>query len=404
MLSKHWLRHNIGFTGLIYLALAIPFQDYLSPYPAFGLLLFQLILSRKQLNTNWTPLSWISIGIFLLALLLAIPFTETSMKTVQKLIPLFITACFLPYLSFSREQIHHVWQVFAVSIGLSFYLSLIAGLPAYFQNGDTSQFFYMKLCVFLERQPHYLALFSACAIMFLGSNALPSIKQLSKGKQIGLGLLTISLLAFLMMLSARAQIFSFAIVAFFAVLIYFKQQGKTRKGILLGIIALTGFSLAVLSSPKARERLENSFQKADITIDETGKEDPRIITWNTALDLILEKPLLGHGTGKANKALQDKAAEEGHSILKKKKLNYHNQYLQAWASNGILGLLLLLSLLAYWSRLLWKNKQWYLIASLSLFCLSMLTESMLQRQAGVIFMCFLLLSTLDSKSASPYEK
>jgi O-antigen ligase len=72
----------------------------------------------------------------------------------------------------------------------------------------------------------------------------------------------------------------------------------------------------------------------------------------------------------------------------KRKYNFHNQYLQIFATLGFLGVILILYLLANSFFLTIQNKQLFLSVFVFIIAASFFTESMLERQAGVSFFAF----------------
>ena len=73
----------------------------------------------------------------------------------------------------------------------------------------------------------------------------------------------------------------------------------------------------------------------------------------------------------------------------KKAYNYHGQFLQTLASVGILGFIFLLfSIVLPAYKLGWKKQNYLLLALMFMLFSSFITESMLERQAGVILYAF----------------
>jgi len=68
-------------------------------------------------------------------------------------------------------------------------------------------------------------------------------------------------------------------------------------------------------------------------------------------------------------------------------LNFHNQYLQSWAQVGIVGFLLLLY--AVIGPLFTKNQHPLFLIFIGLTLVGLLTESMFERQSGVLFFAFM---------------
>ena len=89
---------------------------------------------------------------------------------------------------------------------------------------------------------------------------------------------------------------------------------------------------------------------------------------------------------------------ETNSPFSGRSLNFHNQYLQSWAQVGIFGFLLLL--FAIVGPLFTKNQHPLFLMFIGLTSVGLLTESMFERQSGVLFFAFMypLLLGLRKKS------
>jgi O-antigen ligase len=73
------------------------------------------------------------------------------------------------------------------------------------------------------------------------------------------------------------------------------------------------------------------------------------------------------------------------------RFNPHNQYLQTWATFGLIGLFFLLGILAVSFKYSITSQNIFYVFLVLLLSLSMITESMLERQKGVVFFSFFLL-------------
>jgi O-antigen ligase len=71
-----------------------------------------------------------------------------------------------------------------------------------------------------------------------------------------------------------------------------------------------------------------------------------------------------------------------------KRLNLHNQFLETWLSLGMIGILYLIFLLVYPAYLAWKNKKISWLLFIIAVSLNFLFETMLNTQAGVIFISY----------------
>ncbi len=414
MENTQGLAHRVAFAGLIYFALTLPFQfGFLPVAGAFAFFLFSWI-GEKRYKTMGRELKsgpWFFLLIFiaweLISLLWADPWTKAG-QAVNRLLPILLFIWLLMGKKFSSKEWRIVWYVFSFSMLASMIAALAMGVPRYLETGDTSQFYYMKLSRFLERQPHYIALYAASALAFLCLEFFRLIKT-HKSKAYSVLIPAALLLLYVFLLSARAQVFALIGVTVMAILYLFYRKKQVLKGVLWSALAVAVLALGLMGSPKARERFEESVKQGDLFVDETGGGDPRVITWKLALKTIWQSPIIGHGIGAANLKLIENAKEtQGAEIVVERRLNFHNQYLQILGNTGIIGLALFLVWGFVLLRFGFQTEHWLFVLTLALMAISFLTESMLLRMAGARFLVFLLASMLclipDSKPASPDEK
>ncbi len=168
--------------------------------------------------------------------------------------------------------------------------------------------------------------------------------------------------AYVMIFAAQGR--SGYIVAFVLVLAVaakcFKGRGRWKRIGLFFAGSLIVFSLAMALGP-AKERLQGTWMAmmgeqhdtANHWQDYAAKASTdRVEMWKTSLDIYMENPVFGVGTGGFPKAV-DKMIAQGNSASKPTS-HPHNQYLLALARWGPLGLILLCTLLYVWMREGWR--------------------------------------------------
>ena len=80
--------------------------------------------------------------------------------------------------------------------------------------------------------------------------------------------------------------------------------------------------------------------------------------------------------------------------------NYHNQFLQSLATSGILCLLVLLAIFFVSVKMGIQHKDFALLAIVFLIAMSFMSESMLERQYGVIYFALILpIMMLESRKS-----
>jgi len=129
-----------------------------------------------------------------------------------------------------------------------------------------------------------------------------------------------------------------------------------------------------------------NYQAVSSTAEESTSE--RILVWRASAQIIKNNPLVGVGTGDVKEELMCEYQNENISYAIEKSLNAHNQYLQTGVAIGIIGLLFLLfTLFAPMFKAI-ELRDWIYFVFLFLIVINLLFESMLERQAGVVFYAF----------------
>ena len=173
----------------------------------------------------------------------------------------------------------------------------------------------------------------------------------------------------------------------------------------VGLAVVGGVLIGVLFVINTNDKLKARFIKmgevltANQTVNNVSVESSasRLIMWSTSVSLILENPFFGVGTGDVTDALNERNKKLGNTGVVEKSLNSHNQYLNTGVQLGLLGLV---PLLIVFGTSLWlgiKRRKILLILVVCTFMLTLLFESFLETQAGVMPVTFLtLLFTLKT--------
>jgi len=123
----------------------------------------------------------------------------------------------------------------------------------------------------------------------------------------------------------------------------------------------------------------------------------RVKMWPIILkDLNIKEILLGVGLGDTNQRFIQAYKNNNLEYAAATELNAHNQYIQTLVSTGILGLLLLLTIIGYGFWFVYINRDMLLFLFFTIISVNFIFESMLERVFGVLFFVFFLL-ILSSK-------
>ena len=340
---------------------------------------------------------------------------------------------------FSAKQINQLLLSFALSILV---LNLFCLGDAYFSytahSYPINKFFYNKLVI--NMHPAYQAMFTCFSIVIF---VYLFVKERLISNWIACSLVAIQMI-FILLLSSRMQILIMMGIIPVYFITYYYQKKKTFIGVLY-VALIFGLLYILMSLPTS---LNSRYKQMVAHINSIGVNhanfDPRELIWPEGLEVIKDNWLIGVGSGDARdvlaerysklildnptsdhlvdstifqiqknekdilylkekkfksninyeKQLRDytksilKSINHQYSIAFEKRYNFHNQYLQTFGTVGIFGLVILSYLLCYPLILLIRDKDYLGILFLAIIGVSFLTESMFERQAGIVFFTF----------------
>lgn len=160
--------------------------------------------------------------------------------------------------------------------------------------------------------------------------------------------------------------------------------------ILLSIVIFSFFKNTYIYYRFTSELQWESSKQINTQINENNGGDSRLARWEAIVNIIKEKPLLGHGTGNEKDILEKKFQEEGMSFSAENKYDSHNLYLSYSVQFGLLGLLVLM--IFYYRNLMTsiQTGDWvYLLLVVGLVFIS-LFENYLNNNAGIVFISLFL--------------
>lgn len=205
--------------------------------------------------------------------------------------------------------------------------------------------------------------------------------------------------------SARTGILAFWFGLFSGILL----ARKTRFSMPWVLIGLFVSIVAMLAVPAVRNRMANTM--ADVTAVWNGKDlnnksfGQRWVAWSASIDAIREKPWLGYGVQNVRMALDAQYAKNHHGLEPENRVNPHNQFLEMGIQSGVPGMLLLLifGIFALFHGI--RTRNGIFISVLMALGVSMMFESILERQAGVLFMFFFMsLAAIWYQETKDYRK
>lgn len=245
--------------------------------------------------------------------------------------------------------------------------------------------------------PSYLSMYIIISVLILFESIF--YKSLSLVKKSGISFIILVFLVTLYLLSARAGMLAAIIV--FPVYFLFKLYNHFPKWAVFGLIMTLAVVFVFFAVKNVR--VSNSINNfSNQRIEETFKKDPRLQIWQSAMGVIKRNPILGVGTGDASSELKEEFATRKYFDGYYDNLNAHNQFLEIWLENGIIGLLIFTGIFFYMLFIAITQKN----ILLGLFIISTIIffifETMMNRLGGIsFFSLFSFLLIYSKKENNP---
>jgi O-antigen ligase len=318
----------------------------------------------------------------------------SSLKPLEKYVgflflPLFITA--MPKLS--EQAMKRSLIIFVCSTLIVLLICFVKSAKEYTESGDYRVFHYHYLSQQMELNAIYLALYCCFSIVILLYYffIVPESKT-GRYKAIAL-LLCLGLAGSIILLSAKMVIAILALVII-SILLYigFLKKRFLKSAILIFVICATGVVM-INQIHYIKWRIGvTELKKYKGPDDNQNGLAVRQMIWESTVELIREKPLVGFGIQSASKELVEKYHEKNFELGIAQEYNAHNTYLQTGLHCGIMGIAVLLLLLGALVREALLQRNFFLFFFLLVVVPQSITESMFEVQKGIIF--FVVFSSL----------
>jgi O-antigen ligase len=307
----------------------------------------------------------------------------------------------------NKEIVNKILNYFVISI---FWIGILFTLNAFYNtyiyasvnplNISNGNFFsYIKLTSLLNLHPIYFGLFVLLSYAY-------TLLDLTETKVLKINKLVFVLFfsIFIMLLSSFYLLIMFVAINSYILIPFIYKKGK--KTIFVVSFLITIFTSMYFSSGFIIHKFNGVNIKKDITtLDFSGNEftaiKARKAKWYCTLQVIKENILTGTGVGDGNDELFKKYKKYNFLHGIERTYNSHNQYLTTTLYFGIFGLLYMLLILFTIFKNAFKNNNKIALVFVSILSIFFLTESVLERQVGVVFFVFFsILLTLNKPEAN----
>lgn len=345
-------------------------------------------------ENRWWMLPALLFLVYLVSVLYSSNQAEAWRQVEQKMSLILLPVIIASAQSHRKEHLGFALFAFVcsafVATVLAYILAVFAGLAQTTDLGWVDLLTYQHLANTISFQPIYLSLylvfaFYALLALYLNDGFRGQFFHGQKSR-------AFPLLAFffvaIIMLSSRMEI-----MVLFAtgggLILFFLPAKRRRKYLFILSGTLLVATAIILSSSENRQRFGEMFDlEADYTDNRYGGRSIRFHKWKNTLECWANEPVLGVGAGDKQDELNKTYELNNFELALEHKFNPHNQYLDTLLAVGLAGFVLIVGW--FWGAVFWgiKNRNWLLFAFGVIISLSVLTESMLERQWGVVFIVF----------------
>lgn len=341
-------------------------------HKTFSFCLFYLLYAAGLLYTTNQASGWFDMQVKLSLLIFPLiistwPQSRLSLQNITRLLFMFLAGCMVETVYF-----------------------FIVALSEYLSSGSTSTFYYTRLAIHHHTTFFSMYLnFAEAAILYL---LITGKKSFTPALRILLKFLLLWFFIFIILLSSKAGMLTFILIGVMGGMLMSIYNKKIYSSV-IAILIITGlFTIAWFLFPPAFQRLQVAqkavINRSQIQADTQESTAERVLLWKTATQVALQHWTTGVGTGDVQDTFSASYAKQHLTEAHNKNFNAHNQYLQTFAAIGIIGLLALLAMLLLPARSAFLKSNILYLLFLVIIAFNLLFESMLERQAGIIFYAF----------------
>jgi O-antigen ligase len=388
---------QIPFLSLCALSASIPF-DFRAGFIGFPVIsiLFALFRKGKNIDGRNVKKVYLMAGIFGIHILWSVPafLYFHSVSFLEKLLPLLFFPLAIVLTRIDRAQQRKVLVVFIIAIIVSYTISLGKAYYNYLHVpalwGRQSDFFFHLLFAngMFKIHPTYYGLMGNIATTL-------AFYTLAKRWKF---VVVLILSFFIMLINARISVvLQIGIVSFhlFAVLIRDVSWQRIVIGAVSIVVAVVLLKISASIYDYDHRKMSFDFQRAwtrsfqpDISDGIDGGMVIRMALWRNALHVIQDRPLFGAGFGLEMERLTEQYQKASFLSLAENQYNAHNQLLSFLISFGVIGTCVLIALILSLLRIAILEKNWLYLEFLLIIGICCLTESLLNRLAGITIFAF----------------
>ncbi|MBL4707506.1 MAG: O-antigen ligase family protein [Flavobacteriales bacterium] len=415
---NQYLSRGIHFS-ILFIAISFPLPYKVSNLGIVALLVFwiiQKIVTKRKPSFNFESRyeKWIFfsfLGFFVWQIISLFYTTDISygIKNVESKLSLLIFPLILFDLRPSYQQFLFWLKAYVYSMALCTIVLLVQSISHYFTEGSllTYHDFTSSLAFHAVFYSYYIFLSILITAFLFQKNELKNTEKF---------LLIISIVLSLVGLLISASKNVLVVTSFFLIIGFLIRAIKQKVGwkevsivLLIGVVSVFGISkvpavknrIAELAQLNGMENLEKIKRGELIVAEDIPKfngTSMRITFWYVVVNKMLDEGtmILGYSPGDRRAIINKEFYKNGLNPWYEN-YNIHNQFVQVLAELGLIGLGLYIMLHFSFLMAAIEKKNFLLAAFLIGFVIFQMTESIIERNKGIVFFIFFLLLLLQLK-------
>jgi O-antigen ligase len=307
---------------------------------------------------------------------------DVTTKLMFLLAPLVLSA-----IDFTPELFDRIKRSFIISSVLSLIILLVISFCYYLRTGQHEEFLYTRL----SHGGHvtYQTIYLSLSLLFIEE------KIFSENKNRTWYFIAFVFIFFgIQLMSARTStIVAILTSVAFPIFIHrkniFSKSNRIFYILLLILIPLIFFGY--LHFYNRFQQVQNEIEirtvqpATTVQQEEPNSTNIRINLWSNAVQLIRRNPIIGVGTGDIKEELVNMYTENHYQYGIENRISPHNQFLHTGVILGLVGIVLLAVMLFMPIIISVRSKEWIYFFFLGIILLNCMTESFLEREAGILF-------------------
>lgn len=311
---------------------------------------------------------------------------------------IFLPVIFFDYQSNERHR-KILFSTFVVSCYIATVICIIGGVRSslllhgvYFYDWELT---HDRLSNWIGLQAVYFAMYLCFSVLIIFNTLIDKKTYLSVFKKALLILLILHFLVVIVSLGARTitVVFIVVIIGNIAVHAFYR---KSYSLLIAAAIIPTIISVVIYLNPILMMRFTD-LKFSDYQTSNYGSYFARLNIWEPGLEAIRENIWIGVGTGDHQTELDKKYIKFNYPEGVENAFNMHNQYLQTLLNFGIIGFIVFLTIFLIQLKSAIVLRDLLYLSFLLLFMGGCLTETMLSKNKGIIFLIVFSLIFYKSK-------